>query len=1331
MNTQFVRSFFIIIIFILFILPTQVQAEVEIRSSIRHDETWSPYNGPYVIHDRVEVMRHATLTILPGTQVLFTGNSKITVRGTLIAQGVVDNRIVISRASDDDLNTFLTPPAEENTPLIPEEIIPKIPLEPELAPEPTPEPELIPEDLPEVAITEPFEMFLASEESSDTGIYITGNSIDGYGNAEFSHVDFSDTDYAVTIDKSAVVAIEYSTFSNHDFFSIYDIEGILTVDNSTFLDGAVAGYIQTGGSFEHSNNTFYTDIPGWEYHMNVYEGMSAEITSPDGAHYFPNLHVHKNAALVIGPGVSIFSKDIQIDPIKVEGTLTLQGTANQPVIIYGEGECSSHTPFISSYRWWGYTNPVPPDPIVTFEHVQMKDLCGGIVGTHGTLSFDYVSITGVDYPALQAQGTAALVLKNSAIENTTIGAWISSTIPPVITNTLFSNNGIGVKIDTEIQTFDVRNNNWGSDNGPTIASNPEGDGDRIVVPEGSPVLYCSWIRKPEATTCPPTSWSDIPIDEEPVPDPLPTDRDPLIIIPGIIGTELIKNYDDYSEVWPNLSKVIQNPSDSQLDDLALLVAGEQSPVRPMVLGEVVLSIQERDIFDGLISELVMSGYVEGVDLFVLPYDWRLSNAGSAQRLYEKINQTLTLSGKTSVDIIGHSMGGIVAKEYIAQYGDTKVDQLFFIGTPHLGSPKAFKTLMYGDDMGFSRDILGIELPFLSSNRIFQITQNMPSIHELLPTQEYFSTVGPYIADVADVYVPIENEEVLTFLNHKQTQNFMGQQGRNERFNENATTLHARADDTILSDIDTYNFAGCGVTKTLDTVLIKKKRPTKIFGMTLAKEYELYYGAGDGVVPLESAKAINSDYQYYVRYDGHATLPSFSSVRATIASLLRGTTPELVDTISNSSDICGVSGNSIGVHSPVRLDIYEGLNGHTGPVVGDIREIEYGIPGVQYDVIEDEKFAFLPEGIAYTLVFTAEDVGVFDVSISESNEYDTITTKRYYYNIPIAGLQTKAYLQINADGTSDYKLHIDQDGDGIYESFRTPAGTVTGLAATDTTPPVTEVLVDDELGLFTLSASDADTGILETLYSLDEGISWNHYWGQSVVAVSEETEIEFFSIDNLGNTEAVQQITVSIAGLEELDSNEEEENPDGDAGDEDTDSEYPENPDDVENPDSDDNDLEDEDPILGEDENPEDSENPNNPDLDDTEEEGEDSVSGEDNEDLENEETPTPPKQEDGRPTINESVPYISYNTKPFSFLSPPIQSEGIFYSNNDNPSATESFLGFLRDNIKKTVNSNILFATVLPVVNTTFPILILVIAIVITVIVLARRCFKSKINKHE
>ncbi|MBI1833551.1 MAG: hypothetical protein HYR90_01870 [Candidatus Andersenbacteria bacterium] len=99
-----------------------------------------------------------------------------------------------------------------------------------------------------------------------------------------------------------------------------------------------------------------------------------------------------------------------------------------------------------------------------------------------------------------------------------------------------------------------------------------------------------------------------------------------------------------------------------------------------------------DWYDALIERLEAEGYEKDKDLFVVFYDWRQSNIESAvEYLVPAINKALNMSGADKVDIVAHSMGGLVARAYVQsgpQYRND-VDQLIMLGTPNEGASDSY------------------------------------------------------------------------------------------------------------------------------------------------------------------------------------------------------------------------------------------------------------------------------------------------------------------------------------------------------------------------------------------------------------------------------------------------------------------------------------------------------------------------------------------------------------------------------------------------------------------------------------------------------------------
>jgi len=148
-----------------------------------------------------------------------------------------------------------------------------------------------------------------------------------------------------------------------------------------------------------------------------------------------------------------------------------------------------------------------------------------------------------------------------------------------------------------------------------------------------------------------------------------------------------------------------------------------------------------------------ASYVRDTDLFVAFYDWRKSVRDSAfAYLKPWINRAKQQSGKPKVILIGHSMGGLVARSYIQskEYaGD--VERLITLGTPHRGSAQAYYIWgsgeIYGDQT--MRTAFGVYLWYLRHAHPFQSDLNplrtmrslFPSVRDLLPIDNYLLNQG--------------------------------------------------------------------------------------------------------------------------------------------------------------------------------------------------------------------------------------------------------------------------------------------------------------------------------------------------------------------------------------------------------------------------------------------------------------------------------------------------------------------------------------------------------------------------------------------------------------
>lgn len=268
-------------------------------------------------------------------------------------------------------------------------------------------------------------------------------------------------------------------------------------------------------------------------------------------------------------------------------------------------------------------------------------------------------------------------------------------------------------------------------------------------------------------------------------------------------------------------------------------------------------------YDDLVKIFEKNGYTENQDLFVFPYNWRTSNTHTAQLLKQKIDEIKKAANWPKVDLVAHSMGGLVAREYVESgfYGND-VDQLLTLGTPHRGSPKSY-LIWEGGEFGkgsintIFEKIIKLESKENGFDGIFDYVRKMPmkSVQELLPDYNYLKSA-----------------------NSGEMRNYPEKYPRNE-FLEN---LNKNENISKLKDVELINIFGkTDIKSTLTNIRIedapRSKEPLwpdgypenydSIFG-----DHGMEYGEGDETVPLFSAKGIESDEMVETGFS-HGKLPT--------------------------------------------------------------------------------------------------------------------------------------------------------------------------------------------------------------------------------------------------------------------------------------------------------------------------------------------------------------------------------------------------------------------------------------------------------------------------
>jgi len=224
----------------------------------------------------------------------------------------------------------------------------------------------------------------------------------------------------------------------------------------------------------------------------------------------------------------------------------------------------------------------------------------------------------------------------------------------------------------------------------------------------------------------------------------------LVFLPAYEGSTLydptlLKKEDDAPCVWGSVDAIRRS-------DLYLaLRMPNPLEARPMLTAGPI------DVYGRFISGVTSEQdhapdfrpYALGADFFVFAYDWRQEIATvTSPRLkqaleeYARIHEVKTgiPAQETRFILVGHSMGGLVARTFLSENPDwaDRIAKMILVGVPNLGSVKAIKTLVVGPGglkenvQSFPESLLNLLPNNVDVNVTKLVAISRPSLYELLP-----------------------------------------------------------------------------------------------------------------------------------------------------------------------------------------------------------------------------------------------------------------------------------------------------------------------------------------------------------------------------------------------------------------------------------------------------------------------------------------------------------------------------------------------------------------------------------------------------------------------
>ena len=286
---------------------------------------------------------------------------------------------------------------------------------------------------------------------------------------------------------------------------------------------------------------------------------------------------------------------------------------------------------------------------------------------------------------------------------------------------------------------------------------------------------------------------------------------PVVVVPGITATSLRDEYPVGTEgVWGMLRKswerVELHPDDTRYE--------LREPARVVV--DKVFGFPYGDFIEDLRHDLSPTAD-RPVPVFAFPYDWRQSLSVTEQELGDFVTEVVArtallrhyhAAGYTrasgTVDLVGHSMGGVLIAGYVEATRGARVRRVSTLGAPFRGSFEAVMKMATGlSELGSS------------ASREREVARLTPALHYLLPRFRQAVTADPGLIRDLFRHRAWQPSVVQTISEYIRLHGLQGQDRAADELTAMATDLFQR----LLSEASAHrarvgrlSLARCGMTR---------------------------------------------------------------------------------------------------------------------------------------------------------------------------------------------------------------------------------------------------------------------------------------------------------------------------------------------------------------------------------------------------------------------------------------------------------------------------------------------------------------------------------------
>jgi len=571
----------------------------------------------------------------------------------------------------------------------------------------------------------------------------------------------------------------------------------------------------------------------------------------------------------------------------------------------------------------------------------------------------------------------------------------------------------------------------------------------------------------------------------------------VLFLPGIQASRLYLG--DGVQVSDKLWEPGQN-EDVRL--LALNENGEGSrDIRTLdVIDEIAIPGLGQNVYKEFIQ--YMDGLVDDENIEEwrpFAYDWRYNVAdivengtryrdgtvqGTTKYPVQELQELANTSASGKVTIIAHSNGGLLAKAITDELGAESadlIDQIIFVGTPHLGTPKAIGTGLHGYDQ---QDSLGGIV--IDDGVAREVIQNLPGAYSLLPSKQYFEEVSDPIVTFSvssstqtftdyyeevisdfDTYVDflkgVENPSRSTVtVDQVNVPSVVNAGLLDAALNQHEETLDTW---TTPDGVESHYIVGTGLPtmKAVEYREVLENTDCTVFSIfnfvcekeKILKPYAQLTRYGDETVLSVSAEFSSDDANaYYLNLRAynllpltdnikHVNLTEFDEVQDLIGNLLLGSTTTL-SYISSTQPTFVDSYNIEVIDSPVEIATTDSDGNTTGVVFEDGQWIQKEeIPGSQYFEFGGSKYLVTPSGISRSITMRGTDYGGYTLTRAQITSEGVQETQSVLINASTTPQMIATYTSSSTAST----IVTDLDGNGSVDMETTVDGDVVDDAVT--------------------------------------------------------------------------------------------------------------------------------------------------------------------------------------------------------------------------------------------------------------------------------------------